>query len=211
MWSEIDRLTPARHRPLGDVAKQSCSSAVLWKNSCTPPPPPPPPPPTSSSAVGVVRQDQDEPSDVNLLLSPLTLCLRRWNHFAPPAFHREVPFAKGAPERGSGCSICPLVSRYKTSIDTMRARQSALKWQIIGCFAKNNRTLNASTYIIKEKKCPVYLTSWLGCLQGRNYLSVLIRFQNYVLSMTIQFMTIRNNYDIIQSQILRIRMRFYFY
>lgn len=58
LWSETEDSLPS-------VAKQSCSAHLKLLHS--------------SSAAGVVRQDQDEPGDVNLLLSPLTLAFAGGN------------------------------------------------------------------------------------------------------------------------------------
>lgn len=73
MRSAIDPF-PSRHEPLDAVAKkkkpQSCSPPLKLLHSSS-----------TSSAVEVVRQDQDEPGDVNLLLSPLTLAFAGGNTF----------------------------------------------------------------------------------------------------------------------------------
>lgn len=63
MGSKIEETLPS-------VPKQSCSAHLKLLHSSS-----------SSSAVEVVRHDQDEPGDVNLLLSPLTLAFAGGNTF----------------------------------------------------------------------------------------------------------------------------------
>lgn len=117
--------SPPRHQPLGDVAKTKllfCSSEKLMHSSSSssssffplPPPPPPPPLHQRSRLCGRIRMS---PVTSTFCYHLLTLCLRRWKHFAPPVARREVPFARRALERGERVPHLSTRRSLKTPID----------------------------------------------------------------------------------------------
>lgn len=86
---------------------------------------------SSSSAVEVVRQDQDEPGDVNLLLSPLTLAFAGGNTLAPPS-NREVLFADAhRSEERRECNICTTREKKRAIDTTTHASKSGLVYRIL--------------------------------------------------------------------------------